>query len=141
LKYFHVPSFHGNYSFLNSAIVANSNSYRNISIFYLINLLFDAEAIQGGNYLRAETIWAETEIKFVSFIDFITFSFLSFDNFYLLLYFQSSCYYLFHDVAIWSIFIFLYFSLFNYLVWKTSISWKSIWIHLKSQIKFWNLKI
>ena len=24
---------------------------------------------------------------------------------------------------------------------KTSISWKSIWIYLKSQIKFWNMKI
>ena len=29
--------FHGNYSFLNLEIVANSNSCRNISIFYLIN--------------------------------------------------------------------------------------------------------
>ena len=51
-------SFRGNYSFLNLEIVANSNSCRNIYIFYLINWFFAAETIQGrklfkgGNYMR-----------------------------------------------------------------------------------------
>ena len=45
-------------SFLNLEIVANSNSCRNISIFYLINWIFGTETIQGrklfkgGNYMR-----------------------------------------------------------------------------------------
>ena len=51
-------SFQGNYSFSNLKIVANLNSCRNISIFYLINWFFAAETIQGrklikdGNYMR-----------------------------------------------------------------------------------------
>ena len=40
-------NFRRNYSFLNLEIVANSNSCRNISIFYLINWIFDAETILG----------------------------------------------------------------------------------------------
>ena len=104
MKYFHV-SFHRNYSFLNSEIVANSNSCRNISIFYLINLLFDAEAIQGGNYSRVEqkqksNLYLLLVLSLSMFLFLITFIF-----FYR--YFQSSCYYLFHifyDAAIWSIF-------------------------------------
>jgi hypothetical protein len=49
-------SFHGNYSFFNLEIVSNSNSFLNISIFYIINYFFNAETIQGrklfkgGNY-------------------------------------------------------------------------------------------
>ena len=44
--------------FLNFEILANSNSYRNISIFHLINWIVVAEIIQerklleGGNYMR-----------------------------------------------------------------------------------------
>ena len=50
-------SFRENYSFLNLEILANSNSCSNISIFYLINLFFAAETIQGRKlYSRAETI-------------------------------------------------------------------------------------
>ena len=51
-------SFRKNYSFLNLEIVANSNSCRNIVIFYLINVIFAAEIIQGrkifksGNHMR-----------------------------------------------------------------------------------------
>ena len=45
-------SFRGNYSFLNLEIVANSNSCRNISIFYLINWTFAAETIQGNTVPR-----------------------------------------------------------------------------------------
>ena len=41
-----------NYSFLNLKIVVNSNSCRNISIFYLTNWIFAVETIQGGNYMR-----------------------------------------------------------------------------------------
>ena len=50
--------FRKNYSFLNLEIVANSNSCRNIVIFYLINVIFAAEIIQGrkifksGNHMR-----------------------------------------------------------------------------------------
>ena len=33
--------------FLNLEIIANSNSCRNISIFYLVNWIFAAETIQG----------------------------------------------------------------------------------------------
>ena len=40
-------SFCGNYSFLNSQIVANSNNCQNILIFYLINWISVAETIQG----------------------------------------------------------------------------------------------
>ena len=67
----------GNYSFFNLAIVANSNNCRNFSIFYLINLIYAAETIQGrklikggnyqllggfdlGNYSRVETIRGNT---------------------------------------------------------------------------------
>ena len=39
--------FRGNYSFLNLEILANSNSCRNISIFYLIKWNFATETIQG----------------------------------------------------------------------------------------------
>ena len=41
-------SFSGIYSFLNLEIVANSNSCRNISIFYLINWIFAVETIWGN---------------------------------------------------------------------------------------------
>ena len=40
-------SFHGNYSFLNLEIVANSSSCCNISILCLINRIFAAESIPG----------------------------------------------------------------------------------------------
>ena len=40
-------SFRRNYSFLNLEIAGNSNSCRNISIFCLINWIFDPETIQG----------------------------------------------------------------------------------------------
>jgi hypothetical protein len=49
-------SFSGNYSFLDLKIVANSNSCRNISIFYLINRIFAAEPIQGRKLFK-ETGW------------------------------------------------------------------------------------
>merc|ERR1711956_119626 len=39
-------NFRGHYSFLNLEIVDNSNSCRNISIFYLINKILTAETIQ-----------------------------------------------------------------------------------------------
>ena len=42
-----IYSFRGNYSFLILEIVSNSNSFINISIFYLINWIFAAETIQG----------------------------------------------------------------------------------------------
>ena len=51
-------SFRENYSFLNLEIVANSNSFRDISIFYFVNWIFAVETIQGrklfkgGSYMR-----------------------------------------------------------------------------------------
>ena len=48
-------SFHRNYSFLNLEIVANSISFCNISIFYLINWIFAVETIQGRKLY--EEIW------------------------------------------------------------------------------------
>ena len=48
-------SFRRNCSFFNLEIVENSNSCRNISIFYLINWYFTAETIQGRKLY--EEIW------------------------------------------------------------------------------------
>ena len=45
-----LPYFLTNYSFFNFEIVANSNSSRNISSFYLINWIFPSETIQGRKY-------------------------------------------------------------------------------------------
>ena len=50
-------SFRVNYWFLNLEIVANSNSCRNISIFYLISWNF---AFKRGNYSSAETVCVST---------------------------------------------------------------------------------
>ena len=53
-------SYRGNYYFLNLEIVANLNSCRIISIFYLINWILLRKLFKGGNYSRAETIWGNT---------------------------------------------------------------------------------
>ena len=59
-------SFHRSYSFLNLEIIANSNSCRNISIFYLINWIFAARTIQrrklfkGRNYMRKYGMYSYT---------------------------------------------------------------------------------
>ena len=47
--------------FWNLEIVANSNSCRDISFYYLIKWFFAAQKLfKEGNYLRAETIWGNT---------------------------------------------------------------------------------
>ena len=51
---------HTVFSFLHFETLANSNSCRNISIFYLINLLFEAETIQGWKLFKGRIYMRNT---------------------------------------------------------------------------------